>query len=135
MDILAYNYLYDGLVDMNEKSGKPRGNVVVHYPTANPTYPYTVFDEIRNVANASYNTAFDRVASTGYVARIYAKTKGKVDKQTIAREVAQMVDKYLTYCGLLRISYNANESVNDNSIYEIIMTYSGNLHENRRKFI
>ena len=135
MDILAYNDLYDGLVDMNDKSGKPRGNVIVHYPTANPTYPYTVFDEIRNVANASYNTAFDRVASTGYVARIYAKTKGKVDKQTIAREVAQMVDKYLTYCGLLRISYNANESVNDNSIYEIIMTYSGNLHENRRRFI
>lgn len=135
MDILAYNYLYDGLVDMNEKSGKPRGNAIVHYPTSNPTYPYTVFDEIRNVANASYNTAFDRVASTGYVARIYAKTKGKVDKQTIAREVAQMVDKYLTYCGLLRISYNANESVNDNSIYEIIMTYSGNLHENRRTFI
>lgn len=135
MDIIAYNYLYDGLVDMNEKSGKPRGNVVVHYPTANPTYPYTVFDEIRNVANASYNTCFERMASTGYVARIYAKTKGKVDKQTIAREVAQMVDKYLTYCGLLRISYNANESVNDNSIYEIIMTYSGNLHENRRKFI
>ena len=135
MDILAYNYLYDGLVDMNEKSGKPRGNVIVHYPTSNPTYPYTVFDEIRNVANASYNTAFDRVSSTGYVARIYAKTKGKVDKQTIAREVAQMVDKYLTYCGLLRISYNANESVNDNSIYEIIMTYSGNLHENRRRFI
>lgn len=135
MDILAYNYLYDGLVDMNKKSGKPSGNVIVHYPTANPTYPYTVFDEIRNVANASYNTAFDRVASTGYVARIYAKTKGKVDKQTIAREVAQMVDKYLTYCGLLRISYNANESVNDNSIYEIIITYSGNLHENRRKFI
>lgn len=135
MDILAYNYLYDGLVDMNEKSDKPRGNVVVHYPTSNPTYPYTVFDEIRNVANASYNTAFDRVSSTGYVARIYAKTKGKVDKQTIAREVAQMVDKYLTYCGLLRISYNANESVNDNSIYEIIITYSGNLHENRRKFI
>lgn len=135
MDILAYNYLYDGLMDMNEKSGKPRGNVVVHYPTANPTYPYTVFDEIRNVANALYNTCFERVASTGYVARIYAKTKGKVDKQTIAREVAQMVDKYLTYCGLLRISYNANESVNDNSIYEIIMTYSGNLHENRRNFI
>ena len=135
MDILAYNYLYDGLVDMNEKSGKPRGNAIVHYPTANPTYPYTVFDEIRNVANTSYNTAFDRVASTGYVARIYAKTKGKVDKQTIAREVAQMVDKYLTYCGLLRISYNANESVNDNSVYEITMTYAGNLNEYRRKFI
>ena len=135
MDILAYNNLYDGLVDFNEKSGKPRGNVIVHYPPTTPTYPLTVFDEIRNVANSSYNTCFDRLASTGYVARIYAKTKGKVDKQTIAREIAQMVDKYLTYFGLLRISYNANESVNDNSIYEIIMTYSGNLHENRRRFI
>lgn len=135
MDILAYDYLKEGLKDFNEKSGKPRGNVIVSYPTANPTYPYTLFDEIRNIANPSFNTQFDRVASTGYSVRIYAKTKGKVDKQTIAREVAQMVDKYLTYCGLLRISYNANESINDNSIYEIIMTYSGNLHENRRKFI
>ena len=88
----------------------------------------------RNVAT-NFNSCFDRVASTGYMARIYAKTKGKVDKQTIAREVAQMVDKYLTYCGLTRISYNANESLNDNSIYEIILTYSGHLHENRRNFI
>lgn len=135
MDILAYDYLKEGLKDFNEKSGKPRGNVIVSYPTANPTYPYTVFDEIRNIANPSFNTHFDRVASTGYSVRIYAKTKGNITKQQIAREVAQMVDKYLTYCGLLRISYNANESINDNSIYEIIMTYSGNLHENRRKFI
>lgn len=135
MDILAYNDLYDGLVAFNEKSGKPRGNVIVHYPSATPTYPHTVFDEIRNVANSSFNTCFERVSSTGYMVRIYAKTKGKVDKQTIAREIAQMVDTYCTTVGLLRISYNANESVNDNSIYEIIMTYSGNLHENRRRFI
>jgi hypothetical protein len=134
MDILAYNYLYDGLVDFNEKSGNPRGNAIVHYPPEKPTYPLTIFDEIRNVAT-NFNSCFDRVASTGYMARIYAKKKGNVDKQTIAREVAQMVDKYLTYCGLTRISYNANESLNDNSIYEIILTYSGNLHENRRNFI
>ena len=135
MDILAYEYLFDGLKDLNEKAGKPRGNSVVHYPPSKPTFPLTVFDEIRNVANPSYNTCFDRVSSLGYAARIYAKTKGNVDKQTIAREIALMVDEYLTNCGLTRISYNANESVNDNSIYEIILTYSGNLHENRRKFI
>ena len=135
MDILAYNDLYDGLEAFNEKSGKPRGNEVVHYAPEKPTYPLTVFDEIRNVANPSYNTCYDRVSSTGYSVRIYAKTKGKITKQQIAREIAQMVDVYLTNCGLLRISYNANESINDNSIYEIIMTYSGNLHENRRKFI
>lgn len=135
MDILAYNYLWNGLADFNEKSGKPRGNVIVHYPSANPTYPYTVFDEIRNVTNPSFKSAFERVASTGYVVRVYAKTKGKIDKQTIAREVAQMIDKYLSGVNLTRVSFNANESINDNSIYEIIMTYSGNLHENRRNFI
>ena len=135
MDILAYEYLKQGLKDYNEKLGKPRGNVIIAYPTTDTTFPHTVFDEIRNVANSLYNTCYERVASVGYVARIYAKTKGKIDKQTIAREVAQMVDTYLTYCGLTRISFNANESVNDNSIYEIIMTYSGNLNEYRRKFI
>lgn len=135
MDILTYEYLKEGLKDYNEQSGKPRGNVIVSYATENTTYPHTVFGEIRNVANSSFNTCFERVSSTGYMARIYAKTKGKVDKQTIAREIAQMVDTYCTYVGLLRISYNANESLNDDSIFEIIMTYSGNLHENRRNFI
>lgn len=135
MDILTYDYLKEGLKSFNEKFGKPRGNVIVSYPTANPTYPYTVFDEIRNVANASFDTQFDRVASTGYSVRIYAKTMGNITKQQIAREIAKMVDHYLTHCGLSRVSYNANESINDSKIYEIIMTYSGNLHENRRKFI
>jgi hypothetical protein len=134
MDILTYEYLFEGLVAFNEKSGKPRGNIIVHFPTTNTTYPHTVLDEIRNVGT-DFNSNFDRVGSVGYAVRIYAKTKGKIDKQTIAREVAQMVDNYMRHFKLSRISYNANERVNDNSIYEIIMTYSGNLHENRRKFI
>ena len=134
MDILAYEYLREGLKDFNEQSGKPRGNVIVTFATKDTTYPHTVFDEIRNVAT-NFNSCFDRVASTGYSARIYAKTKGNITKQQIAREIAQMVDQYLTYCGLTRVSYNANPSVNDDSIYEVIMTYSGNLHENRRNFI
>lgn len=135
MDILAYEYLKEGLKEHNEKSGKPYGNDIVTLPPTTPTYPLTVFDEIRNVANTSYNTSFARIASTGYVVRVYAKTKGKVDKRTIARTIAQMVDDFLSAFLLTRVSYNANESVNDNSIYEIIMTYTGNLHENRRKFI
>ena len=134
MDILAYEYLREGLKEYNKNLGNPRGNVVVSYPTENTTYPHTVFQEIRNVGT-NLNSNFDRIGSMGYVARIYAKTKGKVDKQTIAREIAQMVDNYMRHFKLTRISYNANESINDNSIYEIIMTYSGNLHENRRKFI
>lgn len=135
MDILAYEYLKEGMKKYNEKNGKPYGNAIVGYAPKDPTYPLTIFGEIRNTANASYNTCFDRVASTGYSVRINAKTKGKVDKRTIAREIAQFIDRYLSSFNLTRISYNENPSINDDSIYEIILTYSGNLHENRRKFI
>ena len=134
MDIIAYEKLKNGLEDFNEKSGKPYGNVIVPYSTSNSTYPHTVVDEIRNVGT-NFNTDFDRVASVGYSVRVYAKTKGEIDKKTIAREVARMCDNYFRRFLLSRVSFNANESVNDNSIYEIIMTYAGNLHENRRNFI
>jgi hypothetical protein len=135
MDILAYEYLKNGMEAYNAENGKPHGNAIVGYAPKTPTYPLTIFSEIRNTANASYNTCFERVASVGYSVRINAKTKGKVDKQTIAREIAQFIDLYLSSFNLTRISYNENPSVNDDSIYEIIMTYSGTLNEYRRKFI
>ena len=134
MDILTYEHLKDGLKKHNEKQGKPHGNIIVPYATTNTTYPHTTFDEIRNVST-NFNSNFDRVASLGFVVRIYAKNKGNITKQIIAREIAQMCDNYFCQFKLNRVSFNANESINDNSIYEIIMTYSGNLHENRRKFI
>lgn len=136
MDIIAYEYLKEGMIKYNEDNGKPYGNSIVGYAPKSPTYPLTVFDEIRNTANSAYNTCFERLSSLGFSVRIQAKKKGTVDnKQTIAREIAQFIDRYLTAFNLTRISYNANPSVNDDSIYEVIMTYSGNLHENRRKFI
>ena len=135
MDILAYEYMLQGLKDYNATIEQNYGNVVVATPPNNPTYPLTVFDEIRNVANPNYNGCFERVSSVGYRADIYAKTKGSVSKQIIARRIAQEVDKYLTNVGLTRVSFNVSELENDSSIYHIIMTYSGNLHENRRKFI
>lgn len=135
MDILAYDYMLQGLKDYNATIEQNYGNVVVATPPANPTYPLTVFDEIRNVANANYKSSYDRVASVGYRADIYAKTKGSVSKQIIARKIAQEVDRYLTNVGLTRVSFNVSELENDSSIYHIIITYSGNLHENRRKLI
>ena len=135
MDILAYDYIFSGLKEYNSNLTKNYGNAIVSYPTQNPTYPYTVFDEIRNVAHISYNTPYDKVASVGYRADIYAKTKGNVTKQEIARFIAKEVDKYLTNIGLLQVSYNVSELENDSSIYHIILTYSGNLYENRRKLI
>ena len=134
MDILAYEYLKSGLKDYNSKYGKPHGNSIVGKAPSNPTYPLTIFNEIRNVST-NFNSSFDRVGSVGYSVRIEAKDKGKINNQTIAREIAQFINKYLENFKLSRVSYNENTSVNDDSIYEIIMTYSGNLHENRRKFI
>lgn len=135
MDILTYEYLKEGLTAYNEKNGKPYGNAIVGKAPKSPTYPLTIFNEIRNIST-NLNSRYDRVASVGYSVKIEAKDKGtKVKNQTVAREVAQFVNEYLEYFNLKRISYNENTSVNDDSIYEIIMTYSGNLHENRRKFI
>ena len=135
MDILAYEYMFEGLKDYNSTIEQNYGNVVVGTPPSNPTYPLTVFDEIRNVANPNYNSCYERVASVGYRADIYAKTKGSVSKQIIARRIAQEVDKYFTNVGLTRVSFNVSELENDSSIYHIIMTYSGNLNENRRNLI
>ena len=135
MDILAYDYMLQGLKDYNATIEQNYGNIVVATPPTNPTYPLTVFDEIRNVANPNYNSCYERVASVGYRADIYAKTKGSVSKQIIARKIAQEVDRYLTNIGLIRVSFNVSELENDSSIYHIIITYSGNLHENRRKLI
>ena len=135
MDIFAYDYMLQGLKDYNATIEQNYGNVVVATPPANPTYPLTVFDEIRNVANPNYNSCYERVSSVGYRADIYAKTKGSVSKQIIARRIAQEVDRYLTNVGLSRVSFNVSELENDSSIYHIIITYSGNLHENRRKLI
>ena len=135
MDILTYEYLLNGLKEYNKTIDQNYGNVVVPFPTTNTTYPTTVFEEIRNIANQNYNTCYERLASVGYRADIYAKTKGSVTKQIIARKIAQEVDEYLTNVGLTRVSYNVSELENDNSIYHIIMTYSGNLQENKRRFI
>jgi hypothetical protein len=135
MDILAYEYMLQGLKDYNATIEQNYGNVVVATPPTNPTYPLTVFDEIRNVANPNYNGCFERVSSVGYRADIYAKTKGSVSKQIIARRIAQEVDRYLTNVGLTRVSFNVSELENDSSIYHIITTYSGNLQEFRRKLI
>lgn len=135
MDILAYDYMLQGLKDYNATIEQNYGNVVIATAPTNPTYPLTIFDEIRNVSNVNYNSSYDRVASVGYRADIYAKTKGSVSKQIIARKIAQEVDRYLTNVGLTRVSFNVSELENDSSIYHIIITYSGNLHENRRKLI
>ena len=135
MDISAYEYMLQGLKDYNATIEQNYGNVIVKFPTKDTTFPHTQFIETRNVSNRNYNSCYERVASVGYAVRIYAKTKGSVDKLTIARTIVQIVDNYLTNIGLTRASYNVFENEEGGAICEIVMTYSGNLHENRRKLI
>lgn len=135
MDILAAEYIYKGLKQYNSTQGNPYGNEVVDEEPLDPVYPITIISEIRNKATATYNTPYERVASVGYAIDIYAQTKGKISKKQIARELAEVADKYMTNIGLLRIGFVPDGLVRDASLYRITMTYSGNLHENRRTMI
>lgn len=135
MDILFYEILKEELISHNEKSGKPYGNVIVPFATSKTTYPHTVFKEIRNVTNTQFNSPHDRVASVGYRTDIYAKNKNSIDNETIARQVAQIVDRFFTYKGLPRVSFNVSFEGQDQCICHIVMTYMGNLSEYRRNII
>lgn len=136
MDIQVYEDILGGLVAYNDNLAENYGNLVVPTSPTEPTYPLTVFEEIRNIPMRSYNTCYDRVASIGYRVDIYAKSKGDITKQTIARRLAKDIDSYLTNnVGLTQVSWNVSELENDSSVYHIIMTYVADLHENRRRIL
>lgn len=140
MDILAYEYILQGLKDCNNAQKENFGNKVyfgaVRFgKNKTVSYPITIFNEIQNVANPSFNSCFDRVAQVGYRVDIFAQDKGDTPKHKIAREISKFLDKYLTNIGLTRVSYNVSDLEMDGTIYHIILTYTGNLHENRRILI
>ena len=136
MEVELYEKILESLKKYNSSIPQNYGNEIVSISPTNPTYPLTVFDEIRNVANRYYNTPYERVSSVGYRLDIYAKTKGNVTKQTIARRIAKEMDCFMTdHVGLLRVGYAVSELENDSSIYHIILTYDGNLNEHRNDFI
>ena len=140
MDIKTYDYIFEGLKNYNADKGKPYGNKVMQKPPIPNKdnlvkYPITIISEIRNVANESFDSKFDRVANLGYKISVFAKRKGEVESLQIARELSKLANDYLTNIGLKRVSYNDFDLENDGSIHAIIMTFSGNLHENTRRLI
>lgn len=136
MDIQVYEDIVDALTYCNERLEKNYGNVVVRYPSTNPTYPYTVVREIRNVPVGRYNRNYDKVSSVGYRIDIFAKTKGSVSKQEIARKLMKGLNDFMQdTLGLSLVSKNEGDLENDSSIYPVILTYSGNFEEFRRRLI
>jgi hypothetical protein len=136
LDIYTYDYLLTGFRNYVKQKGTPFGVAIVEYATSDTTYPHIIFDETRNTSLRRTNTPVDNVSSLAYTLDIFAKTiDEKNNKKHVARELAKLCDEFLTHFGLERISFNQDFSVNESSICHIILTYSGNLFENRRKFI
>lgn len=134
MIITVYDEILEALKAYNETLEQNYGNMIVGISPSTPTYPLTVFDEIRNDPYRRTNIKpLDRVDNLGYELEIYAKTKGSVNKQTIARKIAKELDDFLTGIGLQQISMNPVPNVNDSSIYRINIRYSAKYYENRAK--
>lgn len=136
MDIQINREICTALAEYNKGLEKNYGNVVLDAPPVNKKYPLTVIQNIRDVANANYNSCYGRVSSKGYKVHIYAQDKGKISRVVIAETIAKNVDDFLgRQVGLIRESYNSIDLENEGTTLHIIMTYSGNLDEYRRKFI
>lgn len=137
MDIGIYDGIYQGLSDYLTANASNCYNVkLVHFPATTPTYPYVIFDEIRNIqGKLSFGDIPDNSSNLGYRVNIYAKTKGSKSKLDIARTVAQYVDNYCTNIGLKRVSYGQDPRIADSELYGVIMTYNANLYDNRKKIV
>ena len=138
MNIKEYTNIYESLKKFNDEQKKALyGNTVLdEEPLEKKVFPFTIIQEIRNVANQQYDTRYDTVSNLGYSIDIFAKQKGNISKQTIAREIALKVNEFMTeYVGLSRVGFIPNNIVMDGAVCRITMTYNGNLHENRNKFI
>lgn len=137
MDITVYDKILAALQAHNDSLEQNYGNVVVGTAPSQPTYPLTVFDEIRNDPLQRTNIRpLDKVDNLGYEVEIYAKTKGSVSKQTIARKIAKEIDDFLTQViGLRQLSMNPVPNINDSSIYRINLRYSAQYFENRAKIL
>lgn len=137
MDISLFDNIYKGLSEYIKSLGKENlGNTVVSEAPATPTFPLTVIDETNNIPLTGYTGIFERVAVVGYRIDIYAKTKGKMNKQEIARKIASQVDNFMRYkVGLNATSYNVMPRENDAGIYQIALVYSGKYHENKQRIV
>lgn len=137
MIITKYDEIFNRLTEYNSNNAAINfGNVIVPYATQNPTYPYTVVDEISNIPYNRYELGKDEMSSVIYKVDIYAKTIGANTKQNICRVIADQLDEFLRRTvGLKRTSFNVIPLENDASIYHITMVYSGTIHNYRNKFI
>lgn len=142
MDNKIYFDILNALKEYNDSLNDNYGNTIYSLPprldkNQNLKFPISRFYQVGDSANANFNSAFDRVSSKRFALDIFAKDKGtKTLRNEIALDLAEKLDAFLSHrCNLLRVSMNEFDLEGAGSIYRVTITYSGNLHENRRKFI
>ena len=142
MDNKVYFDMLEALKQYNADLPENYGNTIYSLPpklNKNQTlkFPITRFYQVGDSANSNFNSPFDRVSSKRFALDIFAKDKGtKILRNEIALDLAEKFDAFLSHkCNLLRVSTNEFDLEGEGSIYRVTITYSGNLHENRQKFI
>ena len=137
MDLQANRELCYSLSEYNKKLKNNYGNVILETaPIEKKVYPYTVFKTVRDTTNKNQNSCYGKVSQKGYRIDIYAQNKGtKYSKETIADTIAEQIDDFMSFVGLERTSFNSIDFENEGTTLHLIITYSGNLDEYRRKFI
>lgn len=139
MDIQTYEYVLSGLKEYNAQLEQNYGNTIYETPprldkNRQINFPLSIFQETQNNESETFNTCFERISNLSFVLEIYAKSKGKLLHQTIVRDLAQLLNTYLTSIGLRRMSFNTM-IYDDGNICRGVLVYSGNLQENKRRFI
>ena len=142
MDNQVYFQILNSLKEYNKSLSENYGAEIYSLPpklnkNRELKFPIVRFYQVGNAQNPSFNSPFDSVSSVRYVVDIFAKDKGtKKLRNEIALDLSEKFDAFLSHkCNLLRQSTNEFDLEGEGSIYRVTMTYSGNLHENRRKFI
>lgn len=142
MDNKVYFQILNSLKEYNKSLSENYGAEIYSLPpklnkNIELKFPIVRFYQVGNAQNPSFNSPFDRVSSVRYVVDIFAKDKGtKKLRNEIALDLSEKFDAFLSHkCNLLRQSTNEFDLEGEGSIYRVTMTYSGNLHENRQKFI
>lgn len=132
MDTSIFDFLYQELKEYARSDNFAYSvDVLPSYPTK-PKYPVVIFSEIDNTRKEEYNTDRERVSRLAFRVDIYAKSIKCKEAVFIGRDIARLLDRFLTKNGLRQLSFSSNDSPNEYSIYHIIMVYRNNLYENKK---
>ena len=132
MDIQANNELYNSLKKYNLGLTNNFGNTILDVPPVNPKFPFTLLQCIRDVSVSE--AKHGKISDKAYRLDIFAQDKGKFNRRLIAENIANQVDEFMGYVGLKRVSYNFIDVEGEGALAHIILTYSANLDEYRRRF-